>query len=128
MKTGIARHVSGRGRSTQWRTISYLADIAIRFLRATQRTIMRRVSSDTPHGFAYRAHVHSGTLTNNWVDQLLDEMERIIIYDPFFSHPPDSEEHQKIIDALRVGDAGTAQIAMLSHLRAVHTRVLERFK
>ncbi len=62
------------------------------------------------------------------ISQLLDEMERIIIYDPFISHPPDSEEHQKIIDALRVGDAGTAQIAMLGHLRAVQTRVLERFK
>ena len=62
------------------------------------------------------------------ISQLLDEMERIIIYDPFINHPPDSEEHQKIIDALRVGDAGSAQIAMLGHLRSVQSRVLERFK
>lgn len=64
----------------------------------------------------------------NLIDQLLDEMERILGYDPFISSPHTPEEHQRILDALRCGDAEAAQIAVFSHLQAVKSRVLERFK
>jgi GntR family transcriptional regulator, rspAB operon transcriptional repressor len=62
------------------------------------------------------------------IDQLLDEMERILVYDPFISGPHTPDEHQRILDGLRFGDAEAAQMAMFSHLRAVKGRVLERFQ
>ncbi len=61
------------------------------------------------------------------IDQLLDEMERILVYDPFIANPPDPAEHQNIIDALRARDPKAAQEAMCAHLRLVKLRVLERF-
>jgi DNA-binding GntR family transcriptional regulator len=61
------------------------------------------------------------------IDQLLDEMERILVYDPFISGPHTPEEHQRILDGLRCGDAEAAQTAMFTHLRAVKGRVLARF-
>jgi DNA-binding GntR family transcriptional regulator len=61
------------------------------------------------------------------VDQLLDEMERILIYDPQIAGPALPDEHQAIIDALNAHNASDAQEAMRSHIRAVKVRVLERF-
>jgi DNA-binding GntR family transcriptional regulator len=61
------------------------------------------------------------------VDQLLDEMERILVYDPFISGPHDPAEHQNIIDALRAGDSDAAQAAMVAHINAVKSRVMQRF-
>jgi len=61
------------------------------------------------------------------IDQLLDEMERILVYDPFIDNPHDPAEHQNIINALRARDPAAAQEAMCAHIRLVKTRVLERF-
>jgi DNA-binding GntR family transcriptional regulator len=61
------------------------------------------------------------------IDQLLDDMERMLVYDPHINQPPDPSEHQRIIDALRAGNAAAAQEAMCAHLRLVKARVLERF-
>lgn len=61
------------------------------------------------------------------IDQLLDDMERMLVYDPHISQPHDPAEHQHIIDALRAGDAAAAQEAMCAHLRMVKSRVLARF-
>jgi DNA-binding GntR family transcriptional regulator len=61
------------------------------------------------------------------VDQILDDMERMLVYDPYIAGPHDPSEHQHIIDALRAGNAEAAQEAMCAHLRMVKARVLERF-
>ncbi|MCC6804755.1 MAG: GntR family transcriptional regulator [Anaerolineae bacterium] len=61
------------------------------------------------------------------IDQLLDEMGRILAYDPYIDNPHDPAEHQRIIDALRDRDSQAAQDAMCAHLRLVKSRVLERF-
>jgi DNA-binding GntR family transcriptional regulator len=61
------------------------------------------------------------------VEQLLDEMDRILIFDPQMAGPAQPDEHQLIIDAMRAHDPVAAQEAMRAHIRAVKSRVLERF-
>lgn len=61
------------------------------------------------------------------ITQLLDEMERILVYDPILSGPHDPEEHERIIQALRNKDQEAAMDAMRYHIRLVKSRVLERF-
>lgn len=61
------------------------------------------------------------------VEQLLDEMDRILIFDPQMAGPAQPDEHQVIITAMRAHNPDDAQDAMRAHIRAVKTRVLERF-
>jgi DNA-binding GntR family transcriptional regulator len=61
------------------------------------------------------------------IDHLLDDMQRMLVYDPHIAGPHDPSEHQHIIDALRASDPAAAQEAMCAHLRMVKARVLERF-
>jgi DNA-binding GntR family transcriptional regulator len=61
------------------------------------------------------------------VGQLLDEMERMLVYDPLIANPQSTEEHERITIALRARDPVAAAAAMREHLRAVKSRVLERF-
>lgn len=61
------------------------------------------------------------------VEQLLDEMDRILYFDPQMAGPAQPDEHQAIIDALRAHHAAEAQEAMRAHVRAVKSRVLEGF-
>ncbi len=61
------------------------------------------------------------------VEQLLDEMERMIIYDPQIAGPAVPDEHEAIIEGLRHRDPQAAQEAMRHHICAVKERVLQRF-
>lgn len=78
--------------------------------------------------FHYTIAVASGNMRlARLIDTLLDDMERMLVYDPHISEPHDPSEHQHIIDALQAGNAAAAQEAMCAHLRMVKARVLERF-
>lgn len=59
--------------------------------------------------------------------QLIDEMERMLIYDPALSYPNVPDEHDHIVLALQKHDPEGAQAAMKRHIDAVKTRVLQRF-
>lgn len=61
------------------------------------------------------------------IEQLLDEMERILVYDPILYGPHAPDEHERIIEALRLRDEQGAMEAMRHHIRLVKSRVLERF-
>lgn len=59
--------------------------------------------------------------------QLIDEMERMLIYDPALSYPNVPDEHDHIVIALKNHDVEEAQAAMKRHIDAVKARVLQRF-
>ena len=61
------------------------------------------------------------------VAQLLDEMERMLIYDPVYTDPTPFE-HEQILVALKASDAEVAQEAVRYHVQAVKSRILERFQ
>lgn len=62
------------------------------------------------------------------IERMLDEMERILLYDPYMIDPPqDYPGHGEIIDALAAQDADAAQLAMRTHISKAKSRVLERF-
>lgn len=59
--------------------------------------------------------------------QLIDEMERMLIYDPALIGPHSPDEHDAIITALRNHNPEEAIAAMKRHIDAVKARVLQRF-
>jgi DNA-binding GntR family transcriptional regulator len=62
------------------------------------------------------------------IEQSLDEMERMLIRDPYMSEPPQTYSgHREIVEALRRRDAEGAKEAMSRHLLNAKMRVLERF-
>ncbi len=64
------------------------------------------------------------------IEQLLDEMQRIIAFDPYMVLPSatvDISEHLNIIVALKTRDEEEARAAMKNHIDKAHARVLERF-
>jgi DNA-binding GntR family transcriptional regulator len=63
------------------------------------------------------------------VAQLLDEMERMLIYDPVYTDPtPTPFEHEQILVALKASDTEAAQEAVRYHVQTVKSRILERFQ
>lgn len=73
------------------------------------------------------AHASGSQRLAELIERLLDEMERILVYDPHISGPHGPEEHELIIKALRERDADMAQEAMREHIHQVKSRVLKRF-
>ncbi len=61
------------------------------------------------------------------LEKILDNMERILAYDPHHSNAHDAQEHGAIVEALRQKDPQASQQAMRAHIRAVRSRILERF-
>lgn len=61
------------------------------------------------------------------IEQLLDEMDRMMALDPHIFAPTGPYEHSTIVGALKNGDAGLAQEAMRKHVEEACRRVLERF-
>lgn len=59
---------------------------------------------------------------------LLDEMRRIVLFDPYMQSPPDAREHQIVTAALIKRDPGDAATAMRTHVESARSRVLERFQ
>ena len=62
----------------------------------------------------------------NLIKQLVDEMERILSWDPNLGE--DSEDHNTIVDALEQRDKTKAEKSMKKHIEATRSRILDRFQ
>jgi len=62
------------------------------------------------------------------IEQILDEVKRILSYDPYMIDPPQAYRgHKEIIEALQKRDPEAAEAAMRQHIANAKSRVLERF-
>lgn len=59
---------------------------------------------------------------------LLDEMRRIVLFDPYMHSPPDAREHQLVTAAIMKRDPNGAAAAMRTHIESGRSRILERFQ
>jgi DNA-binding GntR family transcriptional regulator len=57
------------------------------------------------------------------IQQLMDDMERMLINDPYLTDP---SQHKKIMDALLTHDKGQAQEAMRFHIAETRNRIVNR--
>jgi DNA-binding GntR family transcriptional regulator len=60
----------------------------------------------------------------NLVEKLLNELERVLAYDPYLAEP---QQHAEIIEGLKQRDKQEAQKAMKRHLEDTKNRSLSRF-
>jgi DNA-binding GntR family transcriptional regulator len=60
----------------------------------------------------------------NLVEKLLNELERVLAYDPYLAEP---QQHAEIIEGLKQRDKQEAQKAMKRHLEDTKKRSLSRF-
>jgi GntR family transcriptional regulator, rspAB operon transcriptional repressor len=58
------------------------------------------------------------------VEQFLDDMERMLSFDPYIADP---EQHLEIIEALKARHKEAAQKAMKKHLDHTRSRIINRF-
>lgn len=61
----------------------------------------------------------------NLIKQLIDEMERVLSWDPNLGE--DFEDHNTIVDALEQRNKTKAEKAMKKHIEATKSRILDRF-
>jgi len=61
----------------------------------------------------------------NLIKQLIDEMERVLSWDPNLGE--DFEDHNTIVDALEQRNKTKAEKAMKKHIEATRSRILDRF-
>lgn len=61
----------------------------------------------------------------NLIKQLVEEMERVLSWDPNLGE--DSEDHNTIVDALEQRNKTKAEKAMKKHIEATRSRILDRF-
>lgn len=61
----------------------------------------------------------------NLIKQLIDEMERVLSWDPNLGE--DFEDHNTIVDALEQRNKTKAEKAMKNHIKATRSRILDRF-
>ncbi|MCK4821566.1 GntR family transcriptional regulator [bacterium] len=61
----------------------------------------------------------------NLIKQLIDEMERVLSFDPNLRN--DFKDHNTIVDALEQRNKTKAEKAMKKHIEATRTRILDRF-
>ena len=58
------------------------------------------------------------------IQQLMDDMRRMLAFDPCFVTP---RQHMEIIEALKHGDRAKAEHAMKRHMEETKSRLLDRF-
>jgi GntR family transcriptional regulator, rspAB operon transcriptional repressor len=70
------------------------------------------------------AHASRNTRLARTIQQIIDDMERMLALDPY---PTDPAQHEVLLDALKTGDAPAARLAMRKHLEEARFRIINRY-
>ena len=70
------------------------------------------------------AHTSGNNRLVEYIQQLIDDMERTLVHDPYLADP---NQHKKIVEALLSKDKKQAQEAMYLHIEETRNRIVNRF-